>query len=62
MNEHGTISLPRLQMLLDRLALFERETFEQEHADVSWYKGKAEKEIVAIEKARKRGKMSEHFA
>lgn len=59
MNEHGTISLPRLQMLLDRLALVEKENFEQEVADISWYKGKQEKEIAALEKARKRGKLSE---
>jgi 5'-3' exoribonuclease 1 len=59
MNEHGTISLPRLQMMLDRLSIFEKDNFENEFSDVSWYKGNQAKEIAAIEKARKRGKMSE---
>lgn len=56
MNEHGTISLPRLQMMLDELAKFERENFEQEFADNNWYKGKQQKEVAAMEKARKKGK------
>ncbi|WVR07588.1 hypothetical protein IAU60_004630 [Kwoniella sp. DSM 27419] len=57
LNEHGTISLPRLQMLLDKLALVEVEHFEAEYADQNWYKGKQQKEIEAMEKARKKGKM-----
>lgn len=59
MNEHGTIALPRLQMMLDQLADFEIERFEEEFADQNWYKGKQTKEIEAMEKARKRGKLSE---
>lgn len=57
MNEHGTISLPRLQIMLDKLADFEKESFEQEFADQNWYKGRQDKEIAALEKARKRGKL-----
>ena len=58
MNEHGTIALPRLQLMLDELAKFEMENFEAEYADQNWYKGKQHKEIEAMEKARKRGKLS----
>ncbi|WRT68404.1 5'-3' exoribonuclease 1 [Kwoniella shivajii] len=57
LNEHGTISLPRLQLMLDKLAQFEIDNFEEEYADQNWYKGKQQKEIEAMEKARKRGKM-----
>lgn len=57
MNEHGTIALPRLQMMLDRLAEYEKERFEEEFADQNWYKGKQTKDIQAMEKARKRGKL-----
>lgn len=46
-------------MLLDKLGHFEVENFEAEFADQNWYKGKQQKEIDAMEKARKRGKMSE---
>ncbi|WVQ68061.1 uncharacterized protein L199_006267 [Kwoniella botswanensis] len=57
LNEHGTISLPRLQLMLDKLAQFEIDNFEEEYADQNWYKGKQSKEIEAMEKARKKGKM-----
>ncbi|ORX38527.1 putative exonuclease [Kockovaella imperatae] len=57
LNEHGTISLPRLQLMLDELARFEVENFEEEFADQNWYKGKQQKEIDAMEKARKKGKI-----
>ncbi|KAK4688987.1 5'-3' exoribonuclease 1, partial [Tremellales sp. Uapishka_1] len=57
LNEHGTISLPRLQLLLNELGKFEEENFEKEFADDNWYKGKQTKEIAAMEKAKKRGKM-----
>lgn len=59
LNEHGTISLPRLQAMLDQLAKFEIDNFEEEYADANWYKGQQKKEIEAMEKARKRGKMGE---
>lgn len=59
LNEHGKISLPRLQMLLDKLGDFEKENFEAEFADSNWYKGKQHKAIDAMEKARKKGKLGE---
>lgn len=48
-------------MMLDQLAKYEVENFEQEHADSNWYKGKQQKEVEAMEKARKRGKLSKSF-
>ncbi|BEJ17836.1 hypothetical protein CspHIS471_0701040 [Cutaneotrichosporon sp. HIS471] len=56
-NEHGTINLPRLQLLLDKLTDYERDTFAEQFANESWYKGKQEKDVAALEKARKRGKL-----
>jgi hypothetical protein len=43
--------------MLNKLAEFEVEHFEAEFADQNWYKGKQHKEIEAMEKARKRGKL-----
>ncbi|WVQ81858.1 hypothetical protein IAT38_003985 [Cryptococcus sp. DSM 104549] len=56
LNEHGTISLPRLQVMLDKLAQFEVDRFEEEFADQNYYKGNHQKDIAAMEKARKKGK------
>ena len=46
--------------MLDKLGDFEKESFEAEYADQNWYKGKQQKEIEAMEKARKRGKLSQY--
>lgn len=43
--------------MLDELAKVEIENFEAEYADQNWYKGKQQKEIAAMEKARKLGKL-----
>lgn len=40
MNEAGTINVKRLQVLLDEMAIWERDVFEKEFADLNWYKGK----------------------
>lgn len=47
--------------MLDKLGQFEIDNFEEEFADQNWYKGKQQKEIEAMEKARKKGKMSQFF-
>lgn len=47
--------------MLDELAKFEVDNFEAEFADQNWYKGKQQKEIEAMEKARKRGKLGESW-
>ncbi|KAF7981258.1 hypothetical protein HWV62_34139 [Athelia sp. TMB] len=39
-NEAGTINVKRLQSILDEMALWERDVFEKEFSDLSWYKGK----------------------
>ena len=57
LNEFGTISLERLQVLLDELAKFELDHFEHEYADLGVAKGRMEKEAQAIEKAKQRGQM-----
>jgi len=58
-NKHGTLNVVRLQLVLDELATFERETFEQEFADSNWFKGKQDKVISAMEKARMRNKLGQ---
>ncbi|ODO06774.1 hypothetical protein I350_04133 [Cryptococcus amylolentus CBS 6273] len=56
LNEHGTISLPRLQLLLDKLAAYETKKFEEDLQGQVHYSGNHTKDTVAIEKARKKGK------
>ena len=40
LNEAGTISLPRLQILLDEMAKWDEEVFLKESGDISWLNGK----------------------
>lgn len=56
-NEHGSINMDRLQTMLDKLADYERDNFAEAFATENWHRGRQEKEIAAIEKARKRGKL-----
>lgn len=57
-NEHGKLHTARLQLVLDELASFEREVFEEEYADSNWYKGKQQTHVAALEKARSKAKLS----
>jgi 5'-3' exonuclease len=57
LNEHGTLHLERFQLVLNELATFEMENFEQEYADSNWFKGKQHKQIEAMDKARARAKL-----
>lgn len=57
LNEHGAINMTRLQIMLDKLADYEKENFAEAFANENWYRGRQEKEVAAIEKARKRGKL-----
>ncbi|CAK5283845.1 unnamed protein product [Mycena citricolor] len=57
-NVNGTISVKRLQIVLDEMALWEQDVFEKEYADVNWFKGKQAKHVNEMELARKRGKLS----
>lgn len=45
--------------MLDKLAKFEVDNFEEEFADDNWYKGKQQKNIDAMEKARKKGALGQ---
>ncbi|KAF8536400.1 XRN 5'-3' exonuclease N-terminus-domain-containing protein [Trichophaea hybrida] len=56
-NEHGVINLDRLKLLLDELGQFEQSFFESENEDANWLKGKQEGELIAMEKAKKKGKL-----
>ncbi|KAJ3715996.1 exonuclease II [Lentinula raphanica] len=42
-NDAGTIHLPRLQTILEEMAQWEVDVFEQENSDINWYKGKQAK-------------------
>lgn len=56
-NESGTINTKRLQSVLNEMAIWEREIFEQEYADMNWYKGKQAKHVEEMELGRKRSKL-----
>lgn len=56
-NDRGTISVKRLQVVLDEMGVWEREVFEKEYADVNWYKGKQAKHVKEMEMGRKRSKL-----
>lgn len=56
-NEHGVINLERLKLLLSELGKFEQQFFESENADATWLKGKQEGALIAMEKAKKKGKL-----
>ncbi|KAG5652989.1 hypothetical protein H0H81_002814 [Sphagnurus paluster] len=56
-NESGTINTKRLQLVLDEMAQWEQEVFEQEYADQNWYKGKQAKHVKEMELAQKRSKL-----
>lgn len=53
-NESGTINMKRLQVVLDEMRIWEREIFEKEYADASWFKGRQRKHGNEIEMAPKR--------
>lgn len=57
MNNNGTIDVARVQLVLNELAKTEIEYFEREYSDLSWFKGKQEKELKALENAQSRGKL-----
>ncbi|KAI0950824.1 hypothetical protein AcW1_008023 [Taiwanofungus camphoratus] len=57
LNENGVINTKRLQVILDEMAVWEREIFEKEFADMNWYKGKQAKHVKEMELGRKRAKL-----
>ena len=60
-NESGVINTKRLQVVLDEMAVWEREIFEKEYADLNWYKGKQAKHVKEMEMGRKRSKLSAYL-
>ncbi|KAG2018391.1 exonuclease II [Coprinopsis cinerea AmutBmut pab1-1] len=56
-NESGTINVQRLQVVLDEMAVWEREIFEKEYADMNWFKGKQARHVKEMEMGRKRSKL-----
>ena len=58
LNEAGLINTQRLQLILDEMAIKERESWERENADVSWFKGKQRSTNEAIELAKRRSESS----
>lgn len=46
--------MKRLQVVLDKMRIWEREIFEKEYADASWFKGKQRKHGHEIEMPRRR--------
>lgn len=57
MNESGTINTKRLQRIMDEMTIWEREVFEKEYADLSWFKSKQSKHVKSMEAARKRSQL-----
>ncbi|KAM6490715.1 exonuclease II [Amanita muscaria] len=57
LNESGTINTKRLQLILDEMAIWEREIFEKEYADMNWFKGKQAKHVKEMELARRRNSL-----
>lgn len=60
-NEHGTISLPRLQLLLDKLAEFEVKRFEDDLLDQVHFSGNHTRDTMVIEKARKKNRKGQSY-
>ena len=53
------INTKKLQVILDEMAIWEKEVFEKEYADLNWYKGKQAKYSKDLELAKKRQKLGQ---
>ncbi|KAF8442606.1 XRN 5'-3' exonuclease N-terminus-domain-containing protein [Terfezia claveryi] len=56
-NEHGSINLAHLELLLQQLEEVELKFFEQECSDANWFKGKQHSKMLQMEKARPKGRL-----
>jgi len=56
-NEHGSINLAHLGLLLQELEALELEFFEKECSDANWLKGKQRSSIAQMEKTRPKGRL-----
>lgn len=71
MNEHGTLNVQRLQLVLNELNIFEREQFEHEAADFDTgggrgghghrHRGGKKQAENKVEKARQQGQLGEYL-
>ncbi|KAH9972179.1 XRN 5'-3' exonuclease N-terminus-domain-containing protein [Lactifluus volemus] len=57
LNESGVIDTKRLQVILDEMVEWDKEVFEKDYGDMSWFKGKQSKHLKATELARKRNSL-----
>ncbi|KAI6039713.1 exonuclease II [Pisolithus marmoratus] len=58
LNDNGTINMKRLQRILDEMIVWEREVFEKEYVDLSWFKGKQRKHLKEMEEHNKQVKLA----
>ncbi|RVD81781.1 uncharacterized protein DFL_009630 [Arthrobotrys flagrans] len=56
-NGHGQVNLETLGLVLDEMEEFEYKIFEMETADAGWLRGKQMKELEAVAKPKKHGKV-----
>ncbi|KAI5799181.1 putative exonuclease Kem1 [Peziza echinospora] len=56
-NNHGTINLERLALLLEELEKFELQFFEADSSDANWLKGKQKSTMQQMEKTRAKGRI-----
>jgi 5'-3' exoribonuclease 1 len=52
--------MQRLQVILNEMAEWEREIFENEYADVNWYKGKQAKHVKETDRRRQKSQTGEY--
>jgi 5'-3' exoribonuclease 1 len=57
LNESGVIDTKRLQVILDEMVEWDKEVFEREYGDMSWFKGKQSKHIKELQRAKKRNSL-----
>jgi len=56
-NEHGSINLAHLELLLQQLEELELRFFEAECSDANWFKGKQHSTMAQMEEARSKGRL-----
>lgn len=60
-NENGVINTRRLQVVLNEMATWDRETFEKERSDMEWYKGKQAKYAKNLQNGKKHEGLGQWF-
>jgi 5'-3' exoribonuclease 1 len=57
LNESGIIDTKRLQVILDEMVEWDKEVFEREYGDMSWFKGKQSKHLKELQRAKNRNSL-----